>query len=203
MSYTAIPQLIHLRPNLCRPRIISFLQALRTSAPPFPLSSVSSELKIGIAGFCWGGGFTVQIAQDREEDRVVRYTYPNSASESDGGKKAEKAGSEGEKMPLVDCAFTAHPALVKAPIDLEKVNLPLSVCIGVADEWMKGSDVAVMKKVLNEKAEKLDEKRHECVLLEGAKHGFAVRSWEGDSVQMGFADVAEKQALAWFERWLS
>jgi dienelactone hydrolase len=193
MTYSALPQLIHLRPNLCRPRIISFLQALRSSHPPYNTSS--QALKIGVAGFCWGGSFTVQLAWDEEKGRVARYFSHSS-------DKGSAAGSE--KKALIDCAFTAHPALIKTPSDLEKVKVPLSVCIGVEDEWMKGSDVAVMKKVLNEKNGKENggEGRHECVLLEGAKHGFAVRSWEGDKVQMGFADVAEKQALAWFERWL-
>lgn len=74
---------------------------------------------------------------------------------------------------------------------------------------MNGRDVAVMKKILDAKkavgktSEDAGECECQCVLLKGAKHGFAVRSWEGDSVQMGFADVAERQAFDWFERWLS
>lgn len=153
---------------------------------------MNADLKIGVAGFCWGGGLGIQLAWDDEDSKVVRYATENSHNKT----------VDGEKRALIDCAFTAHPALVKAPADLKRVNVPLSVCIGVEDEWMKGSDVAVMKKVLDEKNAKEDGGRYECVLLEGAKHGFAVRSWEGDAVQMGFADVAEKQALAWFQKFL-
>lgn len=115
---------------------------------------------------------------------------------------------EGEAVKLVDCAFTAHPALVKVPVDIENVTLPLSVCIGNTDEWMKETDIATMEQVLigknrSEEADGKEDHEFECILLKGANHGFAVRSWEGDEVQMGFADVAERQALKWFERWLS
>lgn len=157
---------------------------MRSSPPPFP----TANLKIGVAGFCWGGQFTVVLAKDLPETRV---DVSNENSKSVDGA----AG----KARLIDCAFTAHPALLKIP-DIEKVSVPLSVSIGVVDEWMNTKDIAQMKKILDAKTDAAGE--CQCVLLEGAKHGFAVRSWEGDKVQMGFADVAEKQALEWFEKWM-
>lgn len=42
----------------------------------------------------------------------------------------------------------------------------------------------------------------ECVVLKGAKHGFALRSCVVDELQRGYAEVAERQALEWFGRWL-
>lgn len=42
----------------------------------------------------------------------------------------------------------------------------------------------------------------EMVILEGAKHGFAIRTHPDDEREMEMAMWAEEQALAWFERWL-
>jgi dienelactone hydrolase len=47
----AIPWKISTRISITHPVVISFFQALRKSAPPFP----TANLKIGAAGFCWGG----------------------------------------------------------------------------------------------------------------------------------------------------
>jgi dienelactone hydrolase len=184
-----VPPVIRIRASLCQPRILAFFQKLRSSPPPFP----TAELKVGVAGFCWGGQFTVALAQDLPTTRVE--VSNDSSRPTDGTAAKHEAG----KARLIDCAFTAHPALLKMP-DIEKVSIPLSVSIGVQDEWMNTKDIAQMKKVLDAKTEAAGE--CQCVLLEGAKHGFAVRSWEGDKVQMGFADVAEKQALEWFEKWM-
>ena len=42
-----IPFLIKTRLSVTKPRVFNFVQALRTSAPPFP----TNDLKIGAAGF--------------------------------------------------------------------------------------------------------------------------------------------------------
>ena len=39
--------------------------------------------------------------------------------------------------------------------------------------------------------------------MEGAKHGFAVRTMKDDKVQMEYADQAETQAVNWFLRWFA
>lgn len=108
-------------------------------------------------------------------------------------------------MQLIDCAFTAHPSFLSIPKDLEAVDLPLSVIIGDTDMAISASKVQVMKSVLEEKAKKEEgplEGCYECVVLEGALHGFAVRSCVTNEKQMGYAGVAEKQALDWFARWM-
>ncbi|TVY33575.1 Protein AIM2, partial [Lachnellula cervina] len=46
-----IPWFIKTRVSVAKPRVFKFVQALRTSPPPFP----TDNLKIGAAGFCWGG----------------------------------------------------------------------------------------------------------------------------------------------------
>lgn len=57
-------------------------------------------------------------------------------------------------------------------------------------------------KAMKEVMDGMGEGRGECVVLEGAKHGFAVRSCVGDEVQVKYAGVAEEQAMGWFGRWL-
>lgn len=45
--------------------------------------------------------------------------------------------------------------------------------------------------------------RHEIRIVEGAKHGFAVRGNPDDELEMGQAQRAEDQAVAWFKRWIA
>lgn len=48
----------YIRPGRCRPRIWGFFKALRDSPPHEPLAG---HLKVGVAGFCWGGLFCIQL----------------------------------------------------------------------------------------------------------------------------------------------
>ncbi|KAL3422612.1 dienelactone hydrolase family protein [Phlyctema vagabunda] len=176
----ALPWLYSSRASVCRPRVISFFQALRSSPAPFP----TNDLKVGAAGFCWGGRYAVQLAQDAPSTRVHR----------------NAAGSSSQALlPLVDCAFTAHPSFLKVPQDMEKVTLPLSVTVGDNDMVLKGPHAFLAKEVL----EKKKAGDHEVVILPGAKHGFAIRFDPKDQVQMEYAEQAELQAIAWFNRWFS
>lgn len=174
--YYALPWMISARSSVCKPRVISFFQALRTSPPPFQTSS----LKIAAAGFCWGGQYAFALAADTPSSRA-----------SSPGKPLQR---------LIDCAFTAHPSFVKVPADVEAVTVPMSVAVGDEDMAMKGPLARQMKEILEVK------KRgdHEVVIMPGAKHGFAIRAVprEGGK-QREMADQAEKQALDWFARWMA
>jgi dienelactone hydrolase len=172
-----IPWLIGVRMSVVKPRVLSFFQALRTSPPPFP----TKNLKIGAAGFCWGGKYTVILAQDAPSTRVVR----DSSQMTTG------------LQPLIDCGFTAHPSNLKMPSDIEAVTLPLSVAIGHTDMVMNEQTILKMKEILEVK-KKGD---HEVVIMPGAKHGFAVRTNPEDKHQMACAEQAEEQAVNWFSRW--
>jgi dienelactone hydrolase len=151
--WMVLPWVFKNRSSVCKPRIFNFFKAIRTSPPPFPTKS----LKMGAAGFCWGGYYTILLAHDAPSSRVQRYE--------------EQTSSAAALEPLIDCAFTAHPSFLTVPRDIEGVNLPLSVVVGNEDMAMKGPQILLMKEIL-EVQKKVD---HEVVIMPGAKHGFAVR----------------------------
>jgi len=103
-------------------------------------------------------------------------------------------GSTGSK-PLVDAAFTAHPAQLSIPEDIEKVKAPLSIAVAEHDMYLKPSAVERLMRI--EKGEE-----YEVVMFPGTRHGFAMRNNAKDGVEMAAAEKAEEQALAWFKRWL-
>ncbi|KFY55689.1 hypothetical protein V496_06911 [Pseudogymnoascus sp. VKM F-4515 (FW-2607)] len=169
-----VPFAIRCRESVAKPRVFGFVRALRTSPD-------TANLKIGAAGFCWGGLYAIKLAQDTPSSRVHRH------------------GSEaGGVQPLIDAAFTAHPSMVKVPTDIVGVTVPLSIAVGDVDFVMKFPDVQKSKSILEKKSDD-----HEVVIYPGAKHGFAVRGDPKDPKQKEFADQAEEQAIAWFSKWLS
>ncbi|CAL3968503.1 hypothetical protein PZA11_004074 [Diplocarpon coronariae] len=181
--YHAIPWLVTTRSSVCRPRILKFFKNLRTAAPPFP----STNLKIGVCGFCWGGQYTFLLAQDTPSSRVQRHQSQTSAV----SKPLEA---------LIDCAFTAHPSFVKIPYDAEAVMIPISVAVGDNDMAMSSPLIRQMKEILEVK-KKGD---HEVLVMPGAKHGFAVRAVpDKDGLQRKWADQAEVQAIDFFTKWFS
>jgi dienelactone hydrolase len=175
----AIPWLFNCRSSICKPRIFNFFKALRTSPPPFP----TNDLKIGAAGFCWGGRYTILLAADAPSTRAIRH---------------ESQLSSPALEPLIDCGFTAHPSMVSMPGDIEAVMLPLSVAVGNEDMAMNGPLTEQMKDILEKKKDD-----HEVVIMPGANHGFAIRTDPKDPLQMEYADKAEVQAINWFSRWFA
>ena len=88
--YYFAPYLYANRPAVAMPRIVSFLTSLRAS----------TDDRIAVAGFCWGGQFAVLLCD------------PATYSTDDG-------------KSLIDFAFVAHPSNLNLPNDIEKVTLPL------------------------------------------------------------------------------
>lgn len=173
--YHVIPWFVRTRQSVCKPRIFSWFQSLRTSPAPFP----TADLKVGAAGFCWGGKYIFLLCADPPSSRVLAH---NSSI----------------LTPLLDCAFAAHPSFVSVPADVDAVTVPLSIAVGDNDMAMKGPLIQQMKEILEVK-KKGD---HEVNIMPGAKHGFAVREDPTDEFQSQCADKAEVQALQWFGRWL-
>jgi dienelactone hydrolase len=102
----------------------------------------------------------------------------------------------GKIESLIDCAFTAHPSMLVLPKEVEEVRIPMSVCVGEEDMMMTREQVQDMKVILEKKGE------NEVVTIRGAKHGFAVRVDEKDEFMRECAEIAERQAVEWFRRWL-
>ncbi|KAH9215586.1 Alpha/Beta hydrolase protein [Leptodontidium sp. 2 PMI_412] len=180
----AIPWKSACAPEKTHPGILSFLQSIRSSPPPAALSQ-NQNFKIGIAGFCWGGKHAFMLAQN------------SSKNKNDSGKK-----------DLVDCIFTAHPSYISIPDEVEGVDVPMSVIVGDADMALKKPQALEMQRLLLDK-NAVEGKRdggrkdkYEMVILEGAKHGFAIRTHPDDEREMEMAMRAEDQALSWFGKWL-
>lgn len=87
--------------------------------------------------------------------------------------------------------------MLSVPQDVERVRQPLSVAEGDTDMALSTAGIRSMETILTKKGA-----NHEVVILDGAKHGFAVRVDPKDELQNRYAEVAERQAIAWFTRWL-
>lgn len=157
--------------------VIKYFRSLRTSPPPFE----TKDLKIGTAGFCWGGKHVVTLAKDDPKHRVVRHSSQTLSSNPE---------------PLIDAAFVAHPTYIKVPDDVEAIKIPISWAVGEEDLQMKAENVRKVKEIL----ESSKGVEHEVQLLPGAKHGFANRTDPDDEVAMAAATRAEEQAKSWFSR---
>lgn len=161
------------------PRMLEFHRSLRDTPTP-----EMEGLKIGSAGFCWGGKYTILLSQ------------------------GEKYAGGGRK-DLVDGAFVAHPSKMAFPSDWEKISTPFSMAIGDVDLGIGIEHVREIEGVLEGKMKRARngveemENASEVVVYEGAKHGFAIRGdWE-DEGQRKSAEGAKEQALKWFAKWLA
>lgn len=178
--YHLIPWILTCSPAKTEAGVIKYFKALRTSPPPFQ----TQDLKIGAAGFCWGGKHTVTLAKDEPEHRVIRHSSQTLSSAS---------------APLIDAAFVAHPTYIKVPDDVDLIKIPISWSVGEEDLQMKGPDIEKVKDILESKKDA----EHEVQLIPGAKHGFATRTHPEDKEQMAAAERAEEQAVSWFSQCFS
>ena len=174
----AIPWKTKTKFSVTYPRVVDYIQKLRTAEPPFP----TKNLKIGVAGFCWGAKHCTLLSHDDPSLHVKRH-----------------ASQEGAEKPasLIDCSFQAHPSSLEIPSDADAIKTPTSVCVGDVDAVLKKPDAEKMKAILEAKGS-----NHEMEILPGAKHGFAIRAHPEDKEEMKQAQVAEDKAIAWFTRWL-
>ena len=140
----------------------------------------ATTVPVGLAGFCWGGKHAVLLCN-------------SSTHKADDGK------------PLIDCAFVAHPSDLSLPGNIEKVDLPLRICQGSAD-WVMGMDgVKTIQGIFQSKEEKLPKNkrdRYVISVVDGAKHGFAIRGNLGIQEEVEHGMIAEDAAVQWFQRWL-
>ena len=85
------------RQSVTTPIIKSFFEILRTENP---------DLKIAVAGFCWGGRYAILLGQENFADQ-----------------------------PLVDAVFAGHPSLISFPKDLENPVVPTSIAVAEIDRY--------------------------------------------------------------------
>jgi dienelactone hydrolase len=175
---TVIPSMFgifyYCRPGTTIPRLTSFLRAVRSTTP-----NGGPPPKVGVAGFCWGGLYAVLMTHDTPENHAT---------------------IDGTEYPLIDCAFSAHPAMLKIPEYIEAAVQPLSVANGDNDEWMGEHKMRLLVATLEAKNERLGKEVHEAVVYPGAVHGFAVRGDRNDPLQKERGDQSEDQAVSWFRR---
>lgn len=125
----AMPWKIKARISVTHAPVVSFFQAIRTSPSPFP----TENLKVAAAGFCWGGKHTLLLAQDNPSSRVVRH---------------ESQTDHTTTLPLLDCAFTAHPSYLEFPNDIEAITIPISIAVGDEDMALKAPVAQEVKEML-------------------------------------------------------
>ena len=87
------------------------------------------------------------------------------------------------------------------PADIEAVRLSLSIYIGDVDFGLPMEGARQVQGVFEEKNNRMEGGRYEIVVLEGAKHGFAVRGNPNAKKKMEQGIVAEDQAVNWFRKW--
>ena len=106
---------------------------------------------------------------------------------------------------LIDCAFVAHPSSLSLPSDIDKVTLPLRISQGSEDFVLNMDGVRQIEGIFAKKESKLgqdDRGKFVISVVEGAKHGFAVRGDLGIEEEVKQGLVAEDQAVEWFQKWL-
>lgn len=138
--------------------------------------------KLGLAGFCWGGYFSINLC----------------------AQSAEEGGNE----RLVHAAFAAHPSFVGASDMVDavlKYKSPLAVAHAEKDLYLKTPVVEEAEAALRQKAGSGEGENgfyHQITMYKGVDHGFAVRAKSGDATAAEAADRAKEQAIEWFKKFL-
>ena len=109
--------------------------------------------------------------------------------------------------PLIDVGYTAHPSNLSVPADLEKVKLPLAIDQGNEDFVTGMTQVKQIQEVFERKNSEegagKGQERFEINVVEGAKHGFAVRCDMEKEDEAAQEQIAENHAVEWFKRWFA
>ncbi|KAF1991729.1 alpha/beta-hydrolase [Aulographum hederae CBS 113979] len=143
-------------------------------------ATLGDGLKVGIAGFCWGGKYALRA-----------------------GLEGSMIEISGEKVPLVDAAVGLHPSHVAVPADVETLVVPTSFGWGVEDSGVKfeqKAEIEALQERVRKEGRKVPEMEHR--VYTPGRHGFAVRGNPEDPAERKALEDSEKQVLEWFGRWL-
>ncbi|KAH8723267.1 hypothetical protein GQ44DRAFT_774315 [Phaeosphaeriaceae sp. PMI808] len=154
---------------------MTFLEKLRRSTS-------ASGIKIGMAGFCWGGRYAIRAGLEEHAIEI-----------------------EGTKTPLVDAIVALHPSNMCVPEDVAGLLVPTSYGWGVEDVAVSFETKAKIERVHADAAgkaggRKVPEMEHK--VYEPGRHGFAVRGNPDDAAERKCLEDSEAQVLEWFGRWL-
>lgn len=167
--YAFVPWLYFCRHSRSLAIVKSFFTALRQAE--------GLSLPIGAVGFCWGG------------KHVVLLTHTENYL-------ASPDGENGAAKPLIDAAFTGHPAHLEIPRDISRITVPTSFALAERDHHVKvpgDSDVAT--RIIEGLPAN---QRGEVRVYNNCAHGFCTRAdpLSGDITRQ--AAEAETQAVEWF-----
>jgi dienelactone hydrolase len=137
MLYVFIPWAWRHRHAVTAPIIKTFLQIVRTENP---------DAKIGVAGFCWGGRYSLLLGQ-RDTEHL-------------------------HEQPLVDAVFAGHPSFVSVPKDVMVPICPSSIAAAGKDSVFTRKMAEQTDKLWEMSSREV---KTEVVIYEGAEHGFCVR----------------------------
>ncbi|KAF3919557.1 hypothetical protein ABW20_dc0102424 [Dactylellina cionopaga] len=151
---------------------MDFLGALKRETP--------KTQKIGIVGFCWGGRYAFQAAQEKHMIKIGE-----------------------ESVPLVDAAVALHPSNLALPEDAEKLVVPFSCGWGQEDTntkiELKGKVEQIVAKE-KEAGRAVPEVVHQ--VYKPGRHGFAVRGNPENPQEKKCLEDSVTQVLDWFNKWL-
>ena len=93
------------------------------------------------------------------------------------------------------------------PADVDTVELPLCISNGSMDFQLKAEGNETIREIFARKEGELNPdgkrgKMFEMIVVEGARHGFAIRGNPGDEDEKRRGQMAEDQAVDFFGRWL-
>lgn len=113
-----------------------------------------------------------------------------------GGRYAILQATEGSNC---DAVYAAHPSLVAIPGDFDPVQKPVSLALGTKDSLLDEKSRNSIQEIFSAKTDVPTEVR----IYEDQIHGFALRGdWSSDKDKTSM-DEAQKQGIAWLQKFLS
>ena len=109
MLWEVVPWFWNHRQSKTLPIVKTFFQILRTENP---------DVKVGVAGFCWGGRYSLLLGQKKISDTT-----------------------------LVEAVFAGHPSLVSIPADVESPICPASIAVASKDSVFSLASAAKTEKL--------------------------------------------------------